>query len=119
MECKTQKFNLKCNTSMVDLEIVNEHQEELWLRKCIERHQRYTGSSKAKNLLANWDQIIKRVVKVMPIEYRAVLESMKNKGRFQKYLEELPIMALIDPEAGLFSAACRAHMIAESSEKLN
>jgi len=77
---ENKKFNLKCNTSMVDLEIVNDHQEELWLKKCVERHQRYTGSSNAKNLLANWDQIIKRFVKVMPLEYRAVLESIKNKA---------------------------------------
>ncbi|WP_320667787.1 glucokinase [Prochlorococcus sp. MIT 1307] len=41
------------------------------------------------------------------------LESLKRKGRFYKYLEEIPVMAIIDPEAGLFSAACRARMLAE------
>ena len=46
------------------------------------------------------------------------LESMKNKGRFSNYLHEIPVMVLIDPEAGLFSAACRARMLAESSERL-
>ena len=43
---------------------------------------------------------------------------MHNKGRFSKFTEDLPVMAITDPEAGLFGAACRAHMIAESSEKL-
>ena len=41
------------------------------------------------------------------------LNAMKNKGRFYDYLEELPVMAIVDPEAGLFSAACRARMHAE------
>ena len=47
------------------------------------------------------------------------LESMKNKGRFSNYVSDLPVMALVDPEAGLFSAACRARMLAESNEKLS
>ncbi len=47
------------------------------------------------------------------------LDSMKRKGRFRKYLEDLPVMALIDPEAGLFSAACRARMLAKEVRKLN
>ncbi len=47
------------------------------------------------------------------------LQAMRNKGRFSQYLHDLPVMALIDPEVGLFSAACRARIIAESSEKLN
>ena len=65
---------------MVDLEIVNDHEENLWLRKCVERHLGYTGSLKAKKLLENWDLVFKQFVKVMPVEYRAVLESIKNKA---------------------------------------
>ncbi len=42
-----------------------------------------------------------------------------NKGRFESYLNEIPVMALVDPEFGLFSAACKAHMIAESDVKLS
>ncbi len=46
------------------------------------------------------------------------LEPMRSKGRFYKYLVDLPVLALVDHEAGLFSAACRARMLAELSEKL-
>ncbi len=42
------------------------------------------------------------------------LLAMKNKGRFQTYLEKIPVMALVDPDIGLFSAACRARMLIES-----
>ena len=46
------------------------------------------------------------------------LNAMRQKGRFQPFLEGLTVRAVIDPEAGLFSAACRARELAESSEKL-
>ena len=43
---------------------------------------------------------------------------MHNKGRFADFISQIPVMAITDPEAGLFGAACRAHIIAESNEKL-
>ena len=46
------------------------------------------------------------------------LEAFRNKGRFRPFLEQLPVMAVIDPEVGLFSAACRAHMLAEQGGTL-
>ncbi len=46
------------------------------------------------------------------------LESLKNKGRFSYLLENLPIMALIDPDAGLYGAACKAHLITKN-ERIN
>ena len=46
------------------------------------------------------------------------LNAMRQKGRFQPFLEGLTVRAVIDPEAGLFSAACRARKLAESSGTL-
>jgi len=46
------------------------------------------------------------------------LNSFCNKGRFREFLKQLPVIALVDPEAGLFSAACRARMIAQPNGKL-
>ncbi len=46
------------------------------------------------------------------------LKAFQNKGRFRDFLSELPVMALVDPEVGVFSAACRARLLAKSSEKL-
>ncbi len=50
---------------------------------------------------------------------KTFLQAFSNKGRFSSFLKELPVIALIDPEAGLFSAACRARALAESSEKID
>ena len=46
------------------------------------------------------------------------LDAFSNKGRFQSYLKEIPLIVLKDPEATLFSSACKAHLIAESNERL-
>ncbi len=46
------------------------------------------------------------------------LRALHNKGRFRSFLEEIPITALVDPEVGLFSAACKAHTNAELDGRL-
>ena len=46
------------------------------------------------------------------------LEPMRSKGRFRSLIEGLTIRAVIDPEAGLFSAACRARDLLESGGTL-
>ena len=71
-------FEGNCNTEMVDLESVDETEEKIWLRETIERHQQYTGSQRAYNLLKNWDEVLAKFVKVMPIEYKAVLEKLQK-----------------------------------------
>ena len=47
------------------------------------------------------------------------LDAFSNKGRFQSYLKKIPLVVLKDPEATLFSSACRAHLIAESNGRLS
>ena len=46
------------------------------------------------------------------------LEPLRSKGRFRSLIEGLTIRAVIDPEAGLFSAACRARDLLESGRTL-
>ncbi len=46
------------------------------------------------------------------------LDAFKNKGRFTDYLDQLPVIALIDSDAGLFGAACKAHLISKSSVRI-
>ena len=41
----------------------------------------------------------------------AFLGPLQQKGRLSSVLEQVPVYALTDPEAGLFSAACRARML--------
>ena len=46
------------------------------------------------------------------------LEPLRRKGRFRPLIESLTIRAVTDPEAGLFSSACRARDLAESGGTL-
>jgi len=82
-------FAGRCNTSMVDLERIERSAkanaepirhlgrvDEDLLRELLEKHFRYTGSFRARELLAGWDTTVTQFVRVMPSEYRRVLKSM-------------------------------------------
>ena len=47
------------------------------LKKLLTDHLRYTGSDRAKAILDDWDAILPKFVKVMPVDYRRALEDMK------------------------------------------
>ncbi len=47
------------------------------------------------------------------------LNAFSNKGRFRSYLKAIPLIVLKDPEATLFSSACRARLSAESNGRLS
>jgi glutamate synthase (NADPH/NADH) large chain len=48
------------------------------LHTLIERHRRYTGSEKARQILDNWAAYLPKFVKVMPVDYRKALEKMQQ-----------------------------------------
>jgi glutamate synthase (NADPH/NADH) large chain len=47
----------------------------------IERHLLYTGSARARAILENWDEALKRFVKVMPTDYRRALLDLQAERR--------------------------------------
>ena len=46
------------------------------------------------------------------------LKSLENKGRFKKFVQNVPLTILTDPEAGLFSAACKARIMSKPNGTL-
>jgi glutamate synthase domain-containing protein 3 len=72
-----QLFDTLCNLDMVDLETVWQAEDKDVLRTLIERHQRWTGSARAKEILSAWANMVGRFVKVMPIDYRKALERIR------------------------------------------
>ena len=68
------RFRDFCNTDMVDLEPVVEESDRATLRRMIEDHLRYTGSANARRVIDDWDQMLPRFVKVMPIAYKRALQ---------------------------------------------
>ena len=99
-------FKQRCNLAMVELEPVPEEDEALEdtehqggdlethgqvdisgdmtrfdaqrLRSMISKHLHYTDSSRAREILDNWEKYLPKFVKVMPVDYRRALEQMKQ-----------------------------------------
>lgn len=70
-------FHTRCNTGMVSIESIGD-EDQNFLSSIIKNHFDYTGSSVAKALIDNWDESIKRFKKVMPNDYKRMLENIKR-----------------------------------------
>jgi glutamate synthase (NADPH/NADH) large chain len=104
-----KSFEKRCNLSMVALEPVPEEvaqsetgeleshgkvdvrhlgrvDEEL-LKSLIKQHVDYTGSERAKTILADWPRYRNQFVKVMPNEYRRALTEMAQSKAVEKQKE--------------------------------
>ena len=69
-------FKKLCNMGMVSFDTISK-EDEMELKDMIEQHFDYTRSDIAKKVLHKWEAAIQRFIKVMPNDYKAVLE--KNK----------------------------------------
>jgi glutamate synthase (NADPH/NADH) large chain len=49
--------------------------DRLWLRDLLVRHQTETDSAVAERLLSNWESEARYFVKIMPTDYKRVLEA--------------------------------------------
>jgi len=74
---ETELFDTRCNLDMVDVETVWKKEDQQQLRTMIENHFRFTRSERAKTILDEWDSRLPLFAKVMPVDYRKVLERMR------------------------------------------
>ena len=90
-------FAAYCNTAMVKLEPLLAEAEQdakvsrdIWhmgesdeavLRRFVENHARYTGSTRAQQILADWPAARSKFIKVFPNEYRRALGELAAKGK--------------------------------------
>ena len=88
-----RSFARRCNMQMVELEsLVDE--TDLWMVwTMVEDHTRMTGSTLGRRLLDNWEMSVSRFVKVMPIEYRRVLQQRRAATTYRPVLPEALRMA--------------------------
>ncbi|MEE3050082.1 MAG: glutamate synthase-related protein, partial [Pseudomonadota bacterium] len=89
-------FEIRCNLAMVEIEEIAKEVgdydadqdmaevmadmtsgDERRLRFLIERHMKFTGSTRAEEILNNWQAMLPKFVKVMPVDYRRALAEMK------------------------------------------
>ena len=71
-------FSKRVNPQMVAIERLEEQEEIAAVRALVTRHQQYTGSRHAESLLAVWDTVVPRFVKIMPRDYQRVLACIRR-----------------------------------------
>ena len=74
---KVGDFASRCNSQMVGLEPVEED-DIATLHDLIQAHVDYTNSQKAIQVLANWSEMLPKFVKVMPRDYKRVLQALRE-----------------------------------------
>ena len=72
------EFPPNCNMEMVNLEKVSDQEDIEELKSLITEHEEVTGSSVANYILKDWDKSLSCFVKVMPTDYKRVLEERKQ-----------------------------------------
>lgn len=76
-------FANNCNMEMVMLDTLDAEDLE-FVKQMVMNHLTHTGSDKAAKLLKNWDTALAQFVKVMPLDYKAVLEKRKAEKQLNK-----------------------------------
>ncbi len=71
-------FPSRCNMGMVELHGLTDQAEASQVHALLVRHHQYTQSPVARRILDHWDEYAAKFVKVLPTEYRRVLERQLN-----------------------------------------
>ena len=78
-----QNFKTKCNTAMVGLDTLSEDDRDE-LKTLIQNHYNYTMSDKAKLVLEQFDELQSQFIKIIPNDFKRILEAEKAKENNQK-----------------------------------
>ncbi|HEX3033180.1 MAG TPA: glutamate synthase-related protein, partial [Bacillota bacterium] len=69
-------FPIRCNKQLVLLEKLEDHEEIAEVRAMVEKHTQYTGSGRGQDVLNNWDSLVSKFVKVIPKDYKKMVEAI-------------------------------------------
>ncbi|MCL4143097.1 UNVERIFIED_CONTAM: hypothetical protein GTU68_011100, partial [Idotea baltica] len=72
------KFDINCNQSDVGIEELVEDEDIEMVKSLLTKHVEYTKSSVAKKILDDWPSYQSQFIKVMPRDYKRVLEAIKR-----------------------------------------
>jgi len=71
-------FEINCNKGMVDLDELVDDEDCQTVRMLLKKHVNFTKSTVAKNILDNWNNYQSKFIKIMPKDYKRVLEAIKK-----------------------------------------
>ncbi|MFK7789969.1 MAG: glutamate synthase subunit alpha, partial [Phycisphaeraceae bacterium] len=75
---KDNEFLELCNLELVELENLDHPEDEVECLNMIKQHAKHTGSTVAHKAIDHWEKVRNQIVKVMPIDYRRVLQQQKK-----------------------------------------
>jgi glutamate synthase (NADPH) large chain len=71
-------FAQRCNKEMVQLLLLEEGEEADLVKDLVSRHARLTASARAAKVLLEWEHFLPRFVRVVPNDYKRVLEAQRK-----------------------------------------
>lgn len=77
-------FDYFCNMEMVELSLIEDMADNRELYRLISNHYKYTRSPLAGQMLDNWQEYVDQFIKVVPIEYKKILNEEKLEKLQQK-----------------------------------
>jgi len=77
-------FDYYCNMGMVELSLVEDLNDKKELSDLIARHYELTGSKVAEKILTRLDDYMERFIKIIPYEYKKVLQEIQLEEIKQK-----------------------------------
>jgi glutamate synthase (ferredoxin) len=90
------EFERRCNREMVELEPLMEAQDIHLVRMMIAAHARYTDSVYAAWILERWSGMFSRFVRVMPRDYKRVLQAEAQAREENRELEFAEVVAAVN-----------------------
>jgi glutamate synthase (ferredoxin) len=71
-------FHIHCNQEQCDLEHLEDPVEISEVKGMIQKHTEYTGSTLALEILVDWEKMVTQFVKVVPQDYKRVLNALEE-----------------------------------------
>lgn len=71
-------FADRCNRELVWLEGIRDLEEAESVRELVHRHVVHTGSSQGQRVLSNWESSVRHLVKVIPRDYKQMLDLIER-----------------------------------------
>jgi glutamate synthase (ferredoxin) len=91
-------FPARVNRQMVEVEKLQSAEEAATIRSMVERHEAYTGSSRARQVLASWDRLVSCFVRIMPKDYKRMVACIER-AHAQGLTGEEAVMAAFEENA--------------------
>lgn len=90
----------RINQELVSIEGVDSDEDMRELYHMIQKHYQYTGSPVAKRILKNWELSLHQFIKIVPREYKAMMELIQYFLDQQMPLDEARLAAFEYKKSG-------------------